>query len=131
MTIDLMDMPTNHTIIDFRGLKAPVDLAIIPKFRKFVLNLEWENSFVMDLSTDFKYPMPTFFPLGYYQVRKILARKHYVNFSVRHKSNIVPRYSPLRSNSIPHGNAVYTGIQMSLKTPYHSTSETQVKTYKL
>ena len=111
MTIDLMDVPTCPTNIDFSGLEAPVDLAIIPKFRKFVLNLEWENTFVMDLSTDLKFSMPTFLPLGYYQartIRKILARKHYVNFFVRHMSNIVliPRYSTLRSNSIPHGNAI-------------------------
>ena len=55
MTIDLMDVPTCPTNIDFSGLKAPVDSAIIPDFRNFVLNLEWENSFVMDLSTDLKF----------------------------------------------------------------------------
>ena len=118
MTIDLMDVPTGPTNNDLSGLKAPVDLAIILKFRNFVLNLEWENIFVMDLSTDLEFSMPTFLPLGYHQARtigKILARKHYVNIFVRHMSNIVliPRYSTLQSNSIPHGNAIYTGIPMS------------------
>ena len=45
MTIDMMDVSTCPTYIDFSGLKAPVDLAIIPKFGNFVLNLEWEDSF--------------------------------------------------------------------------------------
>ena len=134
MTIDLLDVPTCPTNIDFSGLKAPVDLAIIPEFRNFVLNLGLGNTFVMDLSTDFKFSMPTFLPLGYHQaraIRKISARKHYVNFFVRHMSNIVliPRNSTLRSISIPHGNAIYTGIPMSPKTPNHFNSETHVKTY--
>ena len=66
MTIDSMIMPTCPTNFDFSGLNALVDLASIPKFSNFGLNLEWRKSFVMDLSTDFKFSMLS---PGYYKVR--------------------------------------------------------------
>ena len=68
---------TCPTDIAFSGLKAHVDLAFINKFRNLVLNLEWDNSCVMDLPTDLELsmPMPTFLLLGYYQTRTIFSGK--------------------------------------------------------
>ena len=103
MTIDVMDIPSCPSTLDFSRLRSPTDIDAFPSIRNSFINLDWDYASVTDLSTDQQFAIPQRIAVGYFKalkIKKILCHPYNAYLYIRHCDKIVliPKCIPSKPN---------------------------------